>query len=132
MAKIDYATLKKFMGNNQVEVIKELSKGEEGEYFEEVAEKLVSTFKTMPKTYGQDGKGDDAVVYLHYFYGCFDWYITEKDTEDPQYQAFGMANMGYAYAELGYINIEELKANNVELDFHWTPKTIGEIKAKVA
>jgi hypothetical protein len=113
MAKIDYATLKKFMGNNQVEVIKELSKGEEGEYFEEVAEKLVSTFKTMPKTYGQDGKGDDAVVYLHY-------------------QAFGMANMGYAYAELGYINIEELKANNVELDFHWTPKTIGEIKAKVA
>jgi hypothetical protein len=126
MANIDYATLSKFMGNAQINAIKELSKGEEGEYFEEVAEELVGTFNAMPKTYEQDGKGDDAIAYLHYFYGSCDWYITEKDMEDPQYQAFGLANMGQA--ELGYINIEELKANNVELDFHWTPKTIGELK----
>ena len=29
-----------------------------------------------------------AVVYLYYFKGSADWYITEKDMEDEQLQAF--------------------------------------------
>ncbi len=83
----------------------------------------------MPKTYEQDGKGDDAVVYLHYFRGDMDWYITEKDMEAEQHQAFGLADLGMGFPELGYINISELIDNNVELDLYWEPKTLREVKA---
>jgi len=57
-----------------------------------------------------------------------DWYITERDMETDQLQAFGLANLGYG-GELGYISIEELKSSNVEIDLHWTPKTLREVKA---
>ncbi|MBL0011067.1 MAG: DUF2958 domain-containing protein [Nitrosomonas sp.] len=81
----------------------------------------------MPKTYGQDGMGDKAIAYLHYFSGGSDWYITEKDMEDEQLQAFGLANLGQG-GELGYISIQELIDAGVEIDLYWTPKTIGQIK----
>lgn len=47
--------------------------------------------------------------------------------EPEQHQAFGAANLGYG-AELGYISIEELKENNVELDLYWTPKPLSQIE----
>lgn len=100
--------------------------GEEKQYFRDMVVTLKKLISTMPKTMGQDGKGDNAIAYLHYFHGGFDWYITEKDSADPQYQAFGLAHL--FEAELGYISIVELVESGVELDLHWTPKTIGEIK----
>jgi len=33
----------------------------------------------MPVTWEQDGAGDDAMVYLQYFYGGSDCTFTEKD-----------------------------------------------------
>jgi hypothetical protein len=33
------------------------------------------------------------------------------------------------HPELGYISIEELVANGIELDLYWTPKTLAEVKA---
>jgi len=58
-----------------------------------------------------------------------DWYITEKDMGDEQIQAFGLADLGMGFPELGYISIEELVENGVELDLHWTPKTLAEVKS---
>jgi hypothetical protein len=69
---------------------------------------------SMPKTYKQEGKGDEAVIYLHYFKGSRDWWVTEKDCEFMQHQAFGLADFGYG-AGYGYISIEELIENGVEL-----------------
>ena len=84
----------------------------------------------MPKTYDQDGMGDAAVAHLHYFRGAADWYITEKDMEGKgTEQAFGLADLGYG-GELGYISIDELISAGVELDFHFAPKTVGQIKGK--
>ena len=74
-----------------------------------IMEKLVDENKAA-----SDGKGDDAVVYLHYFRGGMDWYITEKDMEEEQHQAFGLADLGYG-GELGYISIQELIDNGVSL-----------------
>ena len=110
----------------QLSVMGDGCRGEEAEYFKGRLVALAETFATMPKTYEQDGKGDNAVAYLHYFYGEYDWYITEKDMEAEQHQAFGLADMGHP--ELGYISLIELASNGVELDLHWSPKTIGEIK----
>jgi hypothetical protein len=102
-------------------------KGEEKDFFHSKMDEMKKIFQNMPETYDQDGKGDQAIVYLHYFKGNCDWYITERDSESEQLQAFGYADLGYG-GELGYINIEELVKNGVELDLHWEEKTLGEIK----
>jgi hypothetical protein len=89
---------------------------------------------TMPATYDQDGKGDDAIVHLHYFRGGSDWFITERDKDgNGTEQAFGfcLLNGDLEMAELGYVSIDELTQNGVELDLYWTPKTLGEIKREL-
>ena len=121
-------TIRKFVNESQIQALAEAANGEESEYFINLMIDLAEHLKTMPKTYEQDGKGDSAVVHLHYFRGDMDWYITERDMEDEQLQAFGLADLGMGFPELGYISIEELKANNIELDLHWTSKTLAEVK----
>jgi len=117
-----------FLSGMQRETIADLMKGEEGEFFIEKALEIKKTIDTMPKTYEQDGKGNDSVAYLHYFKGSVDSYITEKDMSgDGTHQAFGYQDLGYG-GELGYISIAEVTDNDLELDLHWTPKTINEIK----
>ncbi|MEQ1916574.1 MAG: DUF2958 domain-containing protein, partial [Gallionella sp.] len=82
--------------------------------------------ETMPKTYQTD-RQDDPVVYLHYFKGGCDWYITELDFEAEQLQAFGKADLGMGFPELGYISIVELLECGVELDLHWPVRKLSEI-----
>lgn len=85
----------------------------------EAFEKTLEIFKAMPVTY----QGDET-AHLHYFNGNQDWYITEKDCEPEQLQAFGYANIGYGF-EAGYISLIDLTANNVQLDLFFTPQAIG-------
>ena len=125
-----------FVGKNQLTVLKSLMRGEEGEWFKAKLEEVGSVIATMPKTYEQDGKGDEAIVYLHYFTGGCDWWVTEKDAgssdDKPgtgQEQAFGLVDLGYG-AELGYISLVEVLENGAEIDLHWTPITLAEVKAK--
>ncbi len=121
--------LMRFVGKQQLEIMMSSAKGEEGQFFIDKMLEVANIVSTMPKTYEQDGMGDDAVVYLHYFKGSSDWYITERDMEEDQLQAFGYAKIG-SEGELGYINIDDLTRINVELDLYWKPKTIGDIKGK--
>lgn len=37
--------------------------------------------------------------------------------------------IGDCYPEIGYISIAELVKNGAEIDLHFDPKTLGEIKA---
>jgi len=119
--------LKQFIGKSQLSAVGMGIRGEEKQYFIDKMLEIANTIQTMPKTYGQDGMGDKAIAYLHYFKGSADWHITEKDMEDEQLQAFGLADLFGDGGELGYISIEELIGSGVELDFNWKPKTIGEI-----
>jgi len=80
----------------------------------------------MPKTHETDGQGLNAVAHLHYFTPGADWYITERDMEADQLQAFGLADLGYG-GELGYISIVELLECGAELDLHWTPTKMADI-----
>jgi len=103
--------------------------GEAGPHFRGKLLELAATIMNMPRTYEQDGKGDEAVAHLHYFKGSGDWYITEKDVDTDgagQIQAFGLVKLWET--ELGYISIAELIQNGVELDLHFTPTTLGELK----
>ena len=107
--------------------------GEEWKFFADKMKELAGVIAAMPKTYDQDGKGDEAVAHLHYFRGAGDWYITEKDMDGTgTEQAFGLADLYGDGGELGYISIYELTEAGVELDFHFNPKTIGRIRGKSA
>ena len=125
-----YAT-KDFISFPQREAIKDFVYGEEGPFFAEKLVELQNIIGDMPKSYETDGQGEEAIAYLHYFKNGWDWYITEKDAEDDQQQAFGLVS-GHE-VELGYISIAELTAKGVEaeLDLHWTPKTLREIKEEL-
>jgi hypothetical protein len=118
--------LQKFISAEQLAVLEINLKGEEKSYFKNLLDELENTLKTMPKTYEQDGKGENSIVYLHYFLGDFDWYIIERDMEPEQLQAFGLADM--YYAELGFISIAEIIQNGGELDLNWKPKTLAEVR----
>ena len=120
-------TLVPFIGPGQLRTLRGFARGEEKEWIDKLCD-LAILVDGMPKTYEQDGKGENALVSLHYFLGNMDWYITEKDMEPEQNQAFGLADLGYG-AELGYISIIELLENGVELDLHFKPRTLGELHA---
>ena len=123
--------LVEFINPAQLRCLRSLCRGEEGDYLHEVLATFRKRITEMPVTYKQDGLGDDAIAYLHYFKNGCDFHITEKDMGDVdepgQHQAFGLANLGYG-PELGYISIVELLENGVELDLHFTPTRIGDIK----
>jgi hypothetical protein len=131
--------VKRWIGKSQYRVMRDNCNGEEGDFFKRMFVELAERLRTMPFTYQQDGKGDDAVVYLHYFSASSDWYIIEKDKGDEddtpeqwQSQAFGYAvlNGDEQCAETGYISIPELLVSPVyaELDLYWTSKTLREVK----
>ena len=132
--------LNHFIGKSQLSVMRSACKGEEGQYYRDMIKKLKDQIFTMPKSYESEGQGDEAKVALHYFKGGSDWYIIEKDAGSAhdevsgmQHQAFGFAclNGDTENAELGYISIQELIENGVELDLYYKPETIGDIKAKL-
>lgn len=111
--------------------------GEEGEGVADTVNGLVQTIANMPASYQTEGS-DEAIVHahLHYFKGGVDAWITEKDKGNPergdvsQHQAFGLITLSgdVDQAEMGYISIEELIGLGVELDLHWTPTTLKEIR----
>ncbi len=121
-------SLKPFIGPSQRAALEEGLHDTEAAFFEEKVQELAARVASMPKAYEQDGAGDAAVAYLHYFRGDMDWYITEKDLEQDQQQAFGLVNFGHGW-ELGYVNLEEV-TQAAELDLYWQPVTLKAIKER--
>ena len=89
----------------------------------------------IPNLYEQDGKGYEAVAYVHYFspWSGWDWYGTEFDGEDT---FFGLVR-GFE-KELGYFSLRELSETTVNLngvarkaverDILWKPRPLSEIE----
>jgi hypothetical protein len=122
--------LKPFMSPDQWKVVAQAMKGSEGQWFIDKMVALDAHIAAMPVTYQQDALEKKAVVWLHYFSGGSDWYITEKDKSgNGTRQAFGYAILnGDTYgAEFGYISIAELSENGVELDFHWKNTPLNQV-----
>lgn len=126
--------LRGFIGRSQLHAIGDACRSEEKQFFFDRLTSLGQMVLKMPRTYDQDGIGNQAIAFLHYFAGGCDWYITERDSDpdgEGQIQAFGYANLGDdESAELGYISIPELIGAGVELDLYFTPKTLQQINAK--
>lgn len=119
--------LKQFIGTHQLALLRSSMFGEEGKYYRRVMRELRAKIEAIP-TYGSTGnEGDRAPVYLHYFLGPMDWYITERDSGEEQRQAFGWADLGQGGGELGLISIHDIIAHHAELDLYWEPKPLGEV-----
>ena len=124
-------TFRQFVGPSQRQALYAAMQGEEGVFFRDKVKHLIAQLQTMPTTYQQDGLGEQAIVYLHYFTGGADWYITEQDMDtdgEGQHQAFGLADLYGDGGELGYISLVELLETGAELDLYWTPKTLQAIR----
>ena len=52
----------------------------------------------------------DKVCHLHYFCGASDWYVMEVDADSLEGFGWTRLNGDTANAELGYINLPELRA----------------------
>jgi len=108
---------------HQMKVLKSTNFSEMDDTITRINEAVFS----VPKLYGQDGV-PDKMIYLHYFYGNQDWYITEYDRNS--HDAFGYVNLGYG-AEMGYMSIPEIVENGkIELDFYFEPTLWSEIDGK--
>jgi hypothetical protein len=124
--------LRAYINPLQLGVISENFDEEEGGHFCSMVVDLQNLIKGMPVTRETEDQGDNAVVYLHYFKGACDFYITERDIDEDgegQVQAFGFTDLGYG-GEMGYISIPELLEAGVELDLYWDSKPLGAIKQK--
>lgn len=119
-----------FIPKHQLPAILSGLRSEEAPIFIEVLNKLHSIIQNMPKTFETSEQGDQAIAYLHYFGRNYDFYITEKDSESEQLQAFGLVCC--EQPEMGYISIVDLViSQHCELDLFWRPKTINEIKSRL-
>lgn len=121
--------IRPFLGASQFEAIRRFCNGEEGEWYREAVARIDETIAKMPLPYTTDGQGEDAIVHLHYFCSGWDWFLTEKDSEPDQMQTFGL--VAGLETELGYICIPEVTGVGAELDLHWTPKPLSEVRASL-
>lgn len=124
--------IKHFLSIDQLMTMRELMDGEEGPYFQAKAREMAGVILGMPKTH-ETANNPDPMVYLHYFYGASDWYVFERDMYEEQLQVYSYAclNGWYDCAEVGLVSIEELRGQGVELDLHWKPRPLSEVKEEL-
>lgn len=131
-------TLRHFISDRQRATIGDIiRRGEEGVWFAQRMVDLAEIVAHMPATYKTDGTpADDRTAWLRYFAGGqAAFHIIEKDaghaadaTPGAQLQAYGHADLYGDGGELGYISLPEIFAAGGELDLHYEPKTLGEIR----
>jgi len=89
----------------------------------------------IPKLYEtEDIALADKLIYLHFFIGGCDWFISEYDGDDLFF-GYAILNNDHLNAEWGYISFEELKSIKIsgwleidcELEEHWQVKKASEI-----
>lgn len=90
----------------------------------------------IPPLYGQEDKGDYAIVYVKWFapVGAATWFITEFGGSAEPRLAFGWCDLGLGTPELGYVSLDEVRqlrlplGLRVERDLWFAPKWLGEVK----
>ena len=95
--------------------------------------------KKIPGLYEtEDTPLGEKLVYLHFFIGGCDWYVTEYDGDDLFF-GYAILNGDEEMAEWGYISFEELKklkippGFEVECEAFWRIRKAREVeKIKVA
>ena len=95
-----------------------------------------SRLDTIPKLYETESTSlKDKEIYLHFFIGGCDWYISEYDGDDLFF-GFCILNSDLRNAEWGYISFSELKSIKIDncleidcvLEEYWQKQKASEIE----
>lgn len=127
---LELTTLKLLCPKRQYKAILEgIEEGgpETADFWDKKEQEIAAIWRFMPGPFQTVAGNGDTRANLHFFKGSADWWIIEKDSDQRQSQMFGIADLGLDCREYGYINLDELKQNNAELDLYWEPKTTREI-----
>jgi hypothetical protein len=129
-----------WVGRSQAAAIRCAMRGEEGGWFRAKIAEIQAVLDAAPVTYETEGLGDARRVVVHYFGPSVDVWLVELDRgaaldapEDYQSQAYGytaLYGLGWEGAEAGWVCLPEILAAGLELDLHWTPKTVAEMTEK--
>ena len=131
MYNIDF--LSKFIPPEELDTLIVNTNGEEGDYFKNLLENTEKTIKTIPNLYANEDKGlKGSKVYLHYFVGDTDIYISELDLDSMAGFGFACINGDKYNAELGYQYLPEIvEIEGMNLDLYWdTNTTLADIVEK--
>jgi hypothetical protein len=134
---MEKVNLENFICKKQLDLINDIIKHSlDGGHFKNVLESLKTKIKNMPEVYDTWVLGDRARAILHYYNKNNHWYITEKDPgskDDPvsgvQSQAYGFIVSENSF-DWAWISIERLIKDGIELDLHFIPETISDIKQR--
>lgn len=112
--------LKAIMPLHQQKVLKDIE-------YSEHEETLLKLAENASKLKSRNDNGEETIMYLHYFYGGMDWYISEWDKTNGIF--FGFANLNDDQnAEWGSSFVKDIvEMGNVELDFYFIPTAIKNI-----
>lgn len=126
--------LRPFVSSWQMAALVDRLYCEEAPFFLAKIVELSAIIESMPATSDQDGAGDEARVYLHYFLKGSHWYIYERCSLDGVSQASGFAILQGMedLAEAGYVSITEIVANLGELDLHFEACSLGVVRLRHA
>ena len=108
------------------------TRGFEGDEVFTLLGQLNKNLNEIPPIYAQDGKGKNAIAYLHYFNSSSDRYITELDKDNLEGFGFTILNGDTQNAEFGYIPLTQFtqqKASywDLNLDLNFNPTTLNQV-----
>lgn len=119
------AEIAAFLSRAQREVTRIGLRGPDAAFFREKVREIAEIIAQCPGNRETDGQGKNAIAHLHYFTGSADWYITELNREEAgEISAFGLADLGMGFPELGYLSLQEVLNEGAELDYHFSPRSL--------
>lgn len=122
------AEIKPFL--NLLQIIDHL----DDEYVLRSLDRLIDVISFMPSSsivqHGEDLSND--IAYLHYSVGTTDYYITHRDRDTQQRNAFGAIDTGGMFMQMDYVSVHEILRAGAVLDFDWKPVPVKEIKTRSA
>lgn len=85
----------------------------------------------IPKLYETEGLPlKEKLVWLHFFIGGCDWYISEFDGEDL-FWGYAILNGDLEMAEWGYLSLDELKRIKIPPGFEVDCETCWQVKKAI-
>lgn len=128
--KLYFEVKNKIVPQQQVDFI-----NQEADKMEQVGmlSNVIKAYRDIPTIAGQELKGKNAIVYLHYFNPNSDYYITEYNKKNGDMFGYYVINGNWDESKFGYIDLDFLKKNDLsillkpELDFYWKYKTVNQI-----
>ena len=117
----------KFMPLHQQTIVKEHHKE-----YKSIVERLDKEIQSIPDTpqqplHNQGASHDRYLVYAHFFFGGYDWFVLDWDRENDILFGYAIINGDVEMSELGTTLLSDLiHYPLVELDFYWNKCTLAE------